>query len=436
MFSQAVFAALCLASSTTAHMIMSQPVPFGKSSLDNSPLIADGSNFPCKQRTGVYDAEGAMNIMPLGSSQPLSFVGSATHGGGSCQISISYDKEPTKSSTWKVIHSIEGGCPVKGQAGNIGNSADTPDPDTYSFPVPTSLPTGTATLAWTWFNKVGNREMYMNCAPVSITAGSSKRSPEDEELMARNVTALMERDQAAYDALPDMFVANIGNGCGTQDSTDLLFPNPGDSVEQDGLQTSSALAKPTGNCQAPTGGAASPTAGGAAAPAASSPAAAAASASPATTAAPAVSAGIFATVAASSPVATSAAAPPPVASTPAPAPAPVAATTSSMAAASPSEAPIPAPAPASTGSSGSGSTAGAMTAGTACSPEGTWNCIDGTSYQRCASGMWSVVQQMAAGTTCSAGQVANMNIVDTKKVKKTRSIRFSREHIKRNAQLF
>jgi len=33
--------------------------------------------------------------------------------------------------------------------------------DTYSFTIPTSLPTGTATIAWTWFNKVGNREMYM-----------------------------------------------------------------------------------------------------------------------------------------------------------------------------------------------------------------------------------------------------------------------------------
>ncbi|RFU35189.1 hypothetical protein B7463_g1107, partial [Scytalidium lignicola] len=417
MFSQAILAALCLASATTAHMTMSKPVPYGLSTLDNSPLLATGADFPCKQRSGVYDAEGAMNVMPLGSTQPLTFVGGATHGGGSCQVSITYDANPTKSSVWKVIHSIEGGCPVKGQAGNIGDDASSPDPDTYSFTVPTSLPTGNATLAWTWFNKVGNREMYMNCAPISLTASSSKRS-EDETLMVR--------DQAAYNALPDMFVANIGNGCGTQDSTDLLFPAPGDSVEQDGLQTSSALATPTGNCQAPTAGA-SATAGGSAA-AASSPASPATSAPAAVTSAPAAAAppasgGIFATVQASAPAAAATTSAPAAAvSTPAAAPAPAAVST-----------PVAAAPPPASSSSSSSSVAGAMTAGTACSPEGTWNCIGGTSYQRCASGMWSVVQQMAAGTTCSSGAQANIDVVAGKKMR--REVRFSPAHVRRHAQM-
>jgi hypothetical protein len=249
-------AVLGFASSAGAHMIMNTPVPFGKSTLNNSPLAGDGSDFPCKQRTGVYTTEGASNTYPLGSTQKLAFTGSATHGGGSCQVSITYDAAPNKNSVWKVIHSIEGGCPIKNVAGNNGNDANAVNPDTYSFTVPTTLPTGSAVLAWTWFNKIGNREMYMNCAPITITGSGSKREFNELEtldLEPRNATQLMERDINAYNALPDMFTANIGNGCITKDSTDLLFPNPGNSVEQDGLATSSALAAPTGSCQSAAG---------------------------------------------------------------------------------------------------------------------------------------------------------------------------------------
>jgi hypothetical protein len=161
-FASIILAVFRLATLGRSHMLMSTPVPYGKSSLDNSPLQDDGSDFPCKNRTGVYDPEGANNIMPLGSVQPLEFIGSAVHGGGSCQISITYDLQPTNVSVFKVIHSIEGGCPAKNTSGNLDSgSATSPDPYTYSFTVPPSLPTGNATIAWTWFNKGGDREMYM-----------------------------------------------------------------------------------------------------------------------------------------------------------------------------------------------------------------------------------------------------------------------------------
>lgn len=47
---------------------------------------------------------------------------------------------------------------------------------------------------------------------------------------------------------------------------------------------------------------------------------------------------------------------------------------------------------------------GAETAGSSCSTEGLWNCIDGTSFQQCASGVWSVVQSLADGMQCTEGQ--------------------------------
>ncbi|PMD57985.1 lytic polysaccharide monooxygenase [Hyaloscypha bicolor E] len=426
MFTSTTLTVLGLATLGAAHMKMTSPVPFGKSSLDNGPLLGDGSDFPCKQRTGVYALEGASNTMALGSKQTVSFMGSAVHGGGSCQFSVTYDAAPTKNSVWKVIHSVEGGCPRKGVAGNDNGGATEVDPDTYSFTVPTTLPTGTATFAWTWFNKVGNREMYMNCAPVSLTAAAGKRSAEDEELMARNITQLMERDQTAFNALPDMFVANIGPGCtgtskcaqcGTLETFDVVFPKPGDSVDLFGGSTSTATATPVGTaCGANYLGGAVAATGASAATGGASPAAPATPASPAPVATnTAPPGGVFATIATSSAATLATSASSPAAS-------PVAPAASTPAAS--------APAPASTGTTGSGS---AIAAGTACTTEGMWNCISGTSFQQCASGAWSAVQSVAAGTTCTAGQSMAMNIVASG-TKQKRAVRFSGEHIRRNLQ--
>lgn len=127
-----------LASFANAHMIMAQPVPFGVKTLNNSPL---GNDYPCKQRAGVYDVS-SMNNMEVGKPQALSFSGTAIHGGGSCQISVSLDKNPTPSSTFKVIHTIEGDCP--------GANA----PESFQFKIPDGFPNGEFALAWTWFNEV------------------------------------------------------------------------------------------------------------------------------------------------------------------------------------------------------------------------------------------------------------------------------------------
>ncbi len=159
-FTNAIFgAALCgmLASSVSAHMVITSPVPFGQSSLTNSPLINDGSDFPCKQRSGVYDIT-KMNQMPVGVPQSLAFKGGATHGGGSCQVSVTLDKEPTQNSQWKVIHSIVGGCPSN-TTGNLSEDADGTGASVFEFSIPKGMPNGQYSLAWTWFNKIGNREM-------------------------------------------------------------------------------------------------------------------------------------------------------------------------------------------------------------------------------------------------------------------------------------
>jgi hypothetical protein len=64
----------------------------------------------------------------------MQLQGSATHGGGSCQLSMSFDG----GMEFKVIKSMEGGCP---------NAKE------YSFTVPPELGKGgkkTGLFAWTW----------------------------------------------------------------------------------------------------------------------------------------------------------------------------------------------------------------------------------------------------------------------------------------------
>ncbi len=78
----------------------------------------------------------------------------------------------------------------------------------------------------------------------------------------------------------------------------------------------------------------------------------------------------------------------------------------------------------SSGSTGTDSTAGAQAAGSPCSNEGEWNCVGGSAFQRCASGTWSAVMQLSAGTTCSGGQGPTIDIVSKAGKKRRVALRF------------
>jgi len=124
--------------------------------------------------------------------------------GGSCQASLSEDG----GKSFRVMKSYIGGCPVPDKA--------------FTFAVPKEATSGPAVFAWTWFNNQGNREMYMNCASVTITDGGGGMG-------------------ASY---PYIFRANIGNGCTTEAGVDVVFPSPGMDVEN----VSTKTAPPIGNC--------------------------------------------------------------------------------------------------------------------------------------------------------------------------------------------
>lgn len=207
-----------------AHMEMSQPAPLRSkfneftTNVDYSmtnPLDQAGSDFPCKGYHKLLGSPEGQSVMTYsqGQSYSMSVTGGAPHEGGSCQISLSYDS----GDTWTVIYSYIGNCPS-----GVGETK-------YDFAIPQDAPSGEALIGWTWFNHTGNREMYMNCAVVTI--GGTKKTPRQE----------------GFDSRPDMFVANIGNGCKTAEGTDVDFPNPGPDVARAGK----TAAPPTGSCAGP-----------------------------------------------------------------------------------------------------------------------------------------------------------------------------------------
>ncbi|QPH05754.1 hypothetical protein C2857_003742 [Epichloe festucae Fl1] len=223
--SSTVLAVLFLTCLTKAHMQMSDPPPllskFNKYTTNQdydmtSPLHADGSNYPCK---GHHQVIGTSQGQPVaqwtpGHSYSMTIRGNTAHNGGSCQASLSFDS----GNSWKVLHSYIGNCPAMGDS-------------KFEFTLPGDTPSGQMLFAWTWFNEVGNREMYMNCAVIDIQGGGGRKK--------RGAASLMT-------SRPDMFVANVANGCGTAEGKDVMFPDPGPDVDVNSRNT----APPVGKCGA------------------------------------------------------------------------------------------------------------------------------------------------------------------------------------------
>lgn len=117
----------------------------------------------------------------------------------------------------------------------------------WTFTLPNDTPAGDALFAWSWFNQIGNREMYMNCARVTITGRSSRRSVEERRQQLQEQQPRQEETRSPSDPIssrPAIFVANVNNGCGTLEGADVLFPHPGPDVDN----ASSKTANPVGNC--------------------------------------------------------------------------------------------------------------------------------------------------------------------------------------------
>ena len=202
-----------------------------------APLEENGSNFPCKGYQSDLSGPAGGSTKTYTAGQQASFKTEgleAAHNGGSCQVSLSFDQ----GKTWKVIKSFIGNC-VRSAGGNVFDANQE-----YSFTIPADAKSGDALWAWTWFNQTGNREMYMNCAHITIQ-GSGTSTLND---------------------FPDMFVANVANGCTTKEGSDIEFPNPGKDVERNAAKNGATTAPPV--C---AGGSGAPAPAAAPAPAPAAP---------------------------------------------------------------------------------------------------------------------------------------------------------------------
>ncbi|KDE09641.1 hypothetical protein MVLG_00047 [Microbotryum lychnidis-dioicae p1A1 Lamole] len=176
-----------------------------------APLLSNGANYPCKgyNTPSAYSTLNSVDTLVSGTSYTVELAGTAVHGGGSCQFSVSYDQ----SKTFAVIASIIGGCPIGLK---------------FTIPIPNLPSAKKATFAWTWFNRIGNREEYMNCAIVDIQGPNQ---------------------QTSYTG-PTPFRANtFADGtCITTEGQEVVFPNPGKSVQYLGTSTKSTPATVLNNC--------------------------------------------------------------------------------------------------------------------------------------------------------------------------------------------
>ena len=132
-----------------------------------APLPQGGGGFPCKgyiNNPAGSPLMDSVTTIQAGSTLSTKFAGTASHLGGSCQWSMSYDMGATWNgeSRWKevgwdghesdritdcsschclVVHTQMGGCMT--------------DSVNIDVPIPSSAPSGEALFGWTWFNHAG-----------------------------------------------------------------------------------------------------------------------------------------------------------------------------------------------------------------------------------------------------------------------------------------
>ena len=132
----------------------------------NSPLNVnpDYFTFPCKGFP-----VGPPTSTFYNNQISVTLEGTAIHGGGHCQFGVSYDNQ-----NFVVLKTVMYTCFL--------------DTLTYRFELPSTAPDGNMILFWTWINRIGNREYYMECADIQVKSNNNTTgSISGKELLIVNL---------------------------------------------------------------------------------------------------------------------------------------------------------------------------------------------------------------------------------------------------------
>ncbi|KAK9723020.1 hypothetical protein K7432_002229 [Basidiobolus ranarum] len=217
MFTKTVFTlatACALSTLVAAHMEMTNPAPReskfnpnykdGQIDYDMTSPLDSHWTYPCRG----YGPGPSVATYQAGGSVGVDLDGGADHNGGHCQFSLSVDG----GKTFVVMKTVMGDCMVSARH--------------YDVPIPKNAPNGKVTFAWSWINKTGNREYYMNCADITIQGGSGKCISGPKKLVADlpGYPTIPEFTNGGYDGSDLMakrpIITSCSNGSTSDDSGD------------------------------------------------------------------------------------------------------------------------------------------------------------------------------------------------------------------------
>lgn len=202
----------------SAHMEMKYPVT-RKSKLnkfytgdeidyDMTAPLGDIYPFPCRG----YKAGPVSDTYSAGDSISVQLDGGASHNGGHCQWSLSYN-----DVDFAVIKTVMGTCMV--------------DTNNYQVQIPKDAPEGKVTLAWSWINRSGNREYYMNCADIYIK-GSPNGHVVGSKMLVADLPGLFE--------FPEGFANDYGSDLYAKQPTITISPSGGSAYPTSSPSSSSS----------------------------------------------------------------------------------------------------------------------------------------------------------------------------------------------------